>query len=162
MVKFRRTKWDHRFLELAAHISTWSKDPSTKVGAVLTQDNKVVGLGYNGFPHGVKDEDKRYADRDTKYKLIVHAEVNAILMAGANAKGGTLYVFPSFFLPPICAECCKVAIQAGIAEVVGYRVDEKTLDERQLRWRDSILVSHEMCLEAGIKMRGIFKQEETT
>lgn len=157
MVDFRRAKWDQRFLALAEHIATWSKDPSTKVGAVLTQGNTVVGLGYNGFPRGVKDVDTRYADRDLKYKLVVHAEVNAILMAGEKAKGGTLYVVPSFMPPPICAECCKLAIQAGVKEVVGYQVDEADLDERQLRWRDSILVSRQLCEEAGVRYRGIYK-----
>jgi dCMP deaminase len=148
-------KWDKRFLDLAEHIAGWSKDPSTKVGAVLVHGNVVVGLGYNGFPRGVKDLEARYADRDTKYRLVVHAEVNAILMAGEKAKGGTLYVWPSFLLPPICTECCKVAIQAGVKEIVGYKVDEKDLTERQLRWKESILVARAMCDEAKIKYRGV-------
>jgi dCMP deaminase len=157
MVDFRRVKWDHRFLDLAEHIAQWSKDPSTKVGAVLVQGNQVVGLGYNGFPRGVDDTEERYKNRELKYKLVVHAEVNAILMAGPNAKGGTLYVWPSFMLPPICTECCKIAIQAGVAEIVGYKIDEDKLSEAQLRWRDSILVSREMCDEAKIRYRGVFK-----
>ena len=157
MVDFRRAKWDHRFLALAEHIATWSKDPSTKVGAVLVQDgNRVVGIGYNGFPRGVKDDDERYANRDRKYQLVVHAEVNAILMAGDKARGATLYVWPSFMTPPICAECCKTAIQAGIREIVGYAVPEDQLSERQLRWKDSILVSRDMCYEAGIRCRGVY------
>ena len=156
MVDFRRAKWDHRFLKLAEHIAQWSKDPSTKVGAVLVKDNLVVGLGYNGFPRGVADTEERYENRDTKYKLVVHAEVNAILMAGEKAKGATLFVWPSFMLPPICTECCKVAIQAGVAEIVGYKVDETELTDRQLRWKDSILVSRDMCTEARIKMRGVY------
>lgn len=160
MVDFRRAKWDHRFLELAEHISRWSKDPSTKVGAVVAHDNQVVGLGYNGFPRGVGDDEIRYEDRETKYKLVVHAEVNAILMAGEKAKGGTLYIFPSFIVPPICSECCKVAIQAGIAEIVGYQVDESTLTSRQLRWKESILVSRAMCAEARITCRGVFTEKE--
>ena len=159
MVDFRRAKWDHRFLKLAEHIAQWSKDPSTKVGAVLVKDNLVVGLGYNGFPRGVADTEERYENRDTKYKLVVHAEVNAILMAGEKAKGATLFVWPSFMLPPICTECCKVAIQSGVAEIVGYKVDETELTDRQLRWKDSILVSRAMCEEAGIRMRGVYHSE---
>jgi dCMP deaminase len=159
MANFRREKWDRRFLELAELIATWSKDPSTKVGAVLTHDNKVIGLGYNGFPHGIKDDAMRYEDRDTKYKLVVHAEVNAILMAGEKAKGGTLYIVPSFMSPPICNECCKLAIQAGVKEIVGYLVDESTLNSRQLRWKESLLVSRIMCDEAGVRYRGIHKTD---
>jgi dCMP deaminase len=147
-------KWDKRFLELAKHIASWSKDPSTKVGAILVNDQKiVVGMGYNGFARGVHDEKGRYLDRERKYKFVVHAEVNAILQAGNNAKGSTLYVFPSFMLPPICHECCKFAIQAGVKRIVGYTPDIN--EERVSRWRDSIAVSRTMCGEAGIAYEGI-------
>lgn len=150
-------KWDHRFLALAQHISTWSRDPSTKVGAVLVEPETklVVGLGYNGFPRGVRDDNDRYENRDLKYKLVVHSEINAVLMAGDKARGSTLYVWPSFMLPPICNECAKVAIQAGVKEIVGYEVDESDLQPHQLRWKDSILFSRMMCLEAGLRMRGV-------
>lgn len=141
-------KWDRRFLELAKHISTWSKDPSTQVGAVLVNHLKqVVGMGYNGFARGIEDTDERLNDRETKYKLVVHAEVNAIIQAGHNARGSTLYVYPSFMVPPICHDCCKTAIQAGVYEIVGYEPDEA--DPRVQRWKDSIAVSREMWLEAG-------------
>ncbi len=146
-------KWHYRFLALAEHISSWSKDPSTKVGAVLTQSgNLVVGLGYNGFARGVHDTDTRLENRDLKYKLVVHAELNAILMAGEKAKGATLYVTPSFMAPPICHECCKAAIQAGIVRVVGYTPTFATEEaaQRAERWKESIAVSREMCLEAGV------------
>lgn len=147
-------KWDRRFLELAKHIASWSKDPSTQVGAVLVGENKrVVGLGYNGFARGVLDLDDRYNDRETKYQFVVHAEVNAILMAGEKAKGATLYVWPSFMIPPICNECCKFAIQAGVKEIVGYEPDEN--DERVKRWKGSISISKTMCDETGFKYRSI-------
>lgn len=155
MVDFNRLKWDHRFMDLAHLISNWSKDPSTKVGAVLVQDHLVVGIGYNGFPRGVDDREERYANRELKYKLVVHAEVNAILMAGDKAKGSTLYVYPSFMLPPICNDCCKIAIQAGVAQIVGYELDEDELDDRQKRWKASIDIAKQMCDEAGITYRGI-------
>lgn len=144
----RREKWDRRFLELAKQISTWSKDPSTKVGAILVKDRKVVGMGFNGFPEGVEDTPARLADRETKYKMVVHAEVNAILQAGERAKGATLYVYPSFAFPPICNDCCKAAINAGIAGIVGYLPDEN--DPRVVRWKDSIEVSKTMWEEAGL------------
>jgi dCMP deaminase len=146
----RQEKWDRRFLELAKHIASWSKDPSTQVGAVLVQEgNRVVGLGYNGFARGVNDSVERYNHRETKYQFVVHAEVNAILMAGEKARDSVLYVYPSFMLPPICHECCKCAIQAGVVQIVGY--DPDINDERVKRWANSISVAKTMCDEAGIK-----------
>ena len=147
------SKWDIRFLELAKHVAQWSKDPSTKVGAVLISSEGREFVGYNGFPKGVLDSEERLNNREVKYKLVVHAEVNAILKAGDKARGGTLYVWPSFSLPPICNECCKVAIQAGVKEIVGYLPNEN--DERVQRWKASISISEEMCNEAGISFRGI-------
>lgn len=140
-------KWDRRFLELAKQISTWSKDPSTKVGAVLVKDRKVVGMGYNGFPKGIEDTDERLNNRELKYKMVVHAEVNAILQAGERADGATLYVYPAFAFPPICNDCCKLAINAGVAGIVGYIPEEG--DPRVERWKDSIKVSEEMWTETG-------------
>lgn len=157
--RLRRTatftpEWDLRFLGLAKEISTWSKDPSTKVGAVLVDDNKiVVGKGYNGFPRGVQDYKERYDDRELKYKLVVHAEVNAILQAGDKSHNCTMYIYPSFALPPICNECCKIAIQAGVKEIVGTKPDMN--DPRVQRWQESIGISKMMCDETGIIYRGI-------
>ena len=150
-------KWDLRFLELAAHVGGWSKDPSTKVGAVVVQDKDVVGLGYNGFAKGVDDSEERYNDRELKYKMVVHAEVNALIMAGRDrCKGATLYVYPSFSIPPICSDCCKTAIQYGIKEIVGYFPTEEDA-ERAKRWQASIDLSKIMCDEVGITYRGVVK-----
>ena len=147
--------WDRRFLSLAEHIAQWSKDPSTKVGAVLVNENRiVVGMGYNGFARGVVDSHERLTDRDLKYKFVVHAEVNAILQAGANARGAHLYVWPSFLIPCICHECAKVACQAGVKEVVGYHPDRERA-ERGARWADSIAVAKAMLDESGVGYRGI-------
>ena len=148
-------KWDRRFLELAAHVATWSKDPSAQVGAVLVKDRKVVGLGYNGFPRGVLDCDTRYADRPTKYSLVVHAEVNAILQAGHAADGCTIYVYPSFGTPNICQECAKVAIQAGIVGIVGYAPDVE--DDKVKRWSGSLNVAKTLFEEAGLFTRVYLK-----
>jgi len=149
--------WDRYFLGMAEYVSTASKDPSTKVGAILVSPNTnlVVGMGYNGFPRGVEDTEERLNNRELKYKLVVHAEVNAILMAGARSYASTLYVWPSFMLPPICNDCCKIAIQMDVGEIVGFQADEDKLSERQLRWKDSILFAREMCDEAGIQYRGV-------
>ena len=145
------SKWDIRFLDLAKMVSTWSKDPSTQVGAVLVKDRKVVGCGYNGLPSGVSDTQARLNDRDLKYPMTVHAEVNAIVQAGHAARGATVYVYPSFSLPPICADCAGVAIQAGVVGIVGYQPD--TNDPRVRRWAGSISLAAEMWREAGLFIR---------
>ena len=81
-------KWDMRFLALAEHVSEWSKDPSTQVGAVIThsRSKRVISLGFNGFPAGVEDTEERLEDRTTKYEMVVHAEQNALMFAGDRAE----------------------------------------------------------------------------
>lgn len=150
----RQEKWARFYLGLAKYYSQASKDPSTKVGSVVvTPDNHVAGLGYNGFPPGVNDSEERYNNRELKYKLVTHAEVNSIVSAGSQSRGATLYVYPSFALPPICNECCKVAITAGIKHIVGFVADEN--DERALRWKDSIAIAKLLCDEAGVTYWGL-------
>ena len=144
-------KWDRRFLNLAEHIAGWSKDPSTQVGAVIVNDRReIVGTGYNGFARGVKDWPKRYDDRPTKYKLVVHAELNACLTAGHRALGGTIYVWPAFGKPPLCSGCAKAVIQAGIIRVVGRKPDVSP--EVAERWREELEAAELMCSEAGVIM----------
>ncbi len=133
-------KWDSRFLDLAKHISQWSKDPSTKVGAVVTDTNhRIVSVGYNGFPIGVEDTDERYNDRELKYKMIVHAERNAILFAREDLKGETMYTWP--FGP--CPQCAGMVIQSGISHVVFPATSNP-------RWFDDIELSKKMLREAGV------------
>lgn len=108
------TDWHRRFMDLSIHISEWSKDPSTKVGSVIVDTRRrVTGLGYNGFPRGVRDEAERYADKPTKYALVVHAEANAIMNCGIIPRYHTLY---SSKAP--CSECAKLIVQSGISTVV--------------------------------------------
>lgn len=135
-----RKLWIDRMLALADHISSWSKDPSTKVGAVIADPYKktVLGMGYNGFPRKVVDDDGRYSDREQKYAMVVHAEVNAILNAVTSVRSGVL-----FCTYPPCSECAKYIIQAGIRHVIAYKV----LDER---WRKSFETTKIMCTEAGV------------
>ena len=89
-------KWDHRFLDLATHIASWSKDPSTKVGCVVVgSDREIRSTGFNGFPRGIDDDDDRLTDRSKKYPLICHAEENAIMHAariGMTLKDCVAYV----------------------------------------------------------------------
>lgn len=107
-------KWDKRFFELALHVAEWSRDPKTKVGAVIVNEHKqVVSLGFNGFPRGIFDREDRYQDRDTKYMFVAHAERNALDNAFVDTRGCTLYttLYP-------CNECAKGIIQKGIKRVV--------------------------------------------
>ena len=136
-------KWDHRFLALAEHISNWSKDPSTQVGAVIThtRSKRVVSMGFNGFPAGVEDTDERLANRETKYEMVVHAEQNALMFAGERAEGGTLYVHP---LPP-CARCAVMIIQAGIKRVV---CDQPDFDHQP--WGEQAKIADTLFREAGL------------
>jgi dCMP deaminase len=111
----RAVDWDLYFMLLAEIAGSMSKDPSTKVGAVLTRAHRVISTGYNGFPSGFPDT-KHNWERPQKYGFVVHAEMNAILLAARNGvftDGCTLYA--SFFP---CDNCCKHIVQAGIVEVV--------------------------------------------
>lgn len=136
-----QSNWDKRFIEACQLIAGWSKDPSTKVSAVIAdKKNRVLGVGYNGFPRGVAD-DERYNDKETKYKHVVHAEANAILNSTASIEGATLYVYP---LPP-CTECTKLIIQSGIGRVV-----INTPEDINPRWKDEWITSCEMLTEAGV------------
>jgi dCMP deaminase len=147
--KTRSSKWDRRLLALAKLVASWSKDPSTKVGAIIVDSrNVVVGIGYNGFARGVDDSNERLTNRDAKYKHTVHAEVNAILTAGDKARGASLYVAPGFGVPNICHDCAKFAIQAGIVEVVGPEPMEG-----YERWAESLAISRQMLVEAGVHFR---------
>lgn len=107
-------KWNDRFMEMAELVAGWSKDPSTKVGALIVDhDRRVVATGYNGFPRGVNDDPGRYETKMVKYKMIVHSEANAILNAVKSVRDCTMYTtkYP-------CSECAKLIIQSGIARVI--------------------------------------------
>ena len=140
-------KWDQRFIELAHHISGWPKDPSTKVGCIVVgEDREIRSTGFNGFPRGIADDSERLEDREQKYPLICHAEVNAIMHAariGLSLKGCTAYVT----WPP-CTRCARSLIQAGVVEVV-----YPTKIEVPERWQKDFDMSTSMMKEAGIKIR---------
>lgn len=112
--------WDEYFMGVAQLSGMRSKDPGTQVGAcIVSRDNKILSMGYNGFPNGCADEDFPWAregeaELDTKYPFVTHSELNAILnYRGGSLEGTKLYVslFP-------CNECAKAIIQAGIKTVV--------------------------------------------
>lgn len=145
-------KWDKHFLKLCHAVADKSKDPSTKSGAVLVnQDNELILSGFNGFPRGVEDAEERLNDRSLKYPLVVHAEANCIAIAAKNGirtNGTKLYVnwYP-------CNECAKLIVQAGINEVI---IDKKyNTPERQERWGDAIKFAKIIFGEGKVVVRSI-------
>jgi dCMP deaminase len=135
-------------MSLAEEISTWSKDPNTKVGAVIVgSKGQILSQGYNGFPRGIKDTPKRLNDRDTKLKLVVHAEMNAIYNAsysGVSLDGSTMFVYGL----PVCSECAKGVIQVGISKII---IKEEFINARP-HWTESWKMSEEMFKESGVKI----------
>ncbi|WP_428603463.1 deoxycytidylate deaminase [Sedimenticola sp.] len=135
-------KWDTRFLGLAAHISAWSKDPSSQVGAVITDGNRIVSVGYNGFAAGVEDRTERLTDRNCKLNLTIHAEENAMIFAKRDLTGCTVYV-----THPPCPRCASKLIQEEVKRIVCIAPSEDFLS----RWADDLKLSQEMYQEAGVE-----------
>jgi dCMP deaminase len=141
-------KWYKRYLHLAKEVSLWSKDPNTKVGAIVVgTKGQILSQGYNGFPRGIKDTTKRLNDRDIKLSLVVHAEMNAIYNAsysGVSLAGATMFIHGL----PACSECAKGIIQVGISKVI---VSKQCIEARP-HWNESWKQSIAMFEEAGVKM----------
>lgn len=141
-INLNLSTWDKRFLLLADHVSKWSKDPSTKVGAVIVDsDKRVISMGYNGFPAKIIDSPEDYLDRDTKLKKVVHAESNAIVFSQRSLKDCTLYVYP--FMP--CSNCAGQVIQSGITRVVSPVNNNP-------KWLESFKLTESMFEEAGVQL----------
>lgn len=138
------TKWDRRFADLVALVASWSKDPSSQVGAAIVDGkNRVVSLGFNGFPRAVTDTD---VDREEKLRRTIHAEENALLFAHRPVEGCTVYV-----THPPCARCAAKLIQAGIARVITLPPTEAF----RARWAEDIASSLMMFDEAGIEFEEV-------
>jgi dCMP deaminase len=139
--------WDRKFLDAAILTASWSKDPSTKVGCVITDgDHNQLAGGFNGFPRDVAD-DHRLTDRETKLKLIVHAEANAVAAAARNGhalKGSTAYIT----LPP-CAQCAALLIQAGVRAVVFLS------GAKPSKWEADWVTAQGLLAEAGIQFEEV-------
>jgi dCMP deaminase len=137
--------WHKKYLRLAKHISEWSKDPSTSVGAIAIGDiGQILATGYNGLPRQISDTYERLNTRELKYKYVVHAEMNCIYNAthnGVSLKNSTLYVYGL----PICSECAKGVIQVGIKKVI-MPFDINTPE----KWKESFDQSKNMFDEVGI------------
>ena len=146
------SEWGNRYLSLAKEVSTWSKDPSKKIGAVAVgEKGQILAQGYNGFPRGIFDSVDRYNDRPTKYKYVVHAEMNVIYNAtfnGVSLNGARLFVYGL----PVCSECAQGIIQVGIQAVTVFSEDE--VPEI---WTDSWDTTQNMFKEAGVSALWIRK-----
>ena len=142
-------KWHKRFMEVAELVSTWSKDPSTKVGAIVVgPDREIRSTGYNGLVRGVDDNKPERLERPTKYDFFEHAERNAVYNAcliGASLKGCATN---ETSIP--CPDCARANIQSRIKMAATYKPE---FDENapQNTWRDKLVFSEEMFKEAGIE-----------
>lgn len=149
--------WDRHFIDMALLCASMSKDPRTQVGAVIIgPDREVRSTGFNGFPRGVADTLERLHNKETKLRLIVHAEVNAILNAarvGIPLKGCTLYLACTddsggIWGGPPCTRCSLDVIQAGIVRVISlpFKAGEST-------WAADIAAARDLLREAGVIYR---------
>lgn len=144
--------WNYRFMDMAHLVATWSKDPSSKVGAVIVDANRrIISTGYNGLAIGVEDSIERLTNRDIKYKIILHAEENAIMFAKRDLSGCSLYVTT---LPP-CAHCASLIIQSGIKTVYACKSD---IPER---WKESYDLTTAMFNESGVKLVFLDYEKQT-
>jgi dCMP deaminase len=135
--------WDWA-VGLAKHASILSKDPSTKVGAAIFDDKRrVVSVAYNGFPRGVEDSEYRLQNREIKYKMVLHAEQNAMAFATAPLHGSTL-----FCTHPCCTQCAAMAIQRGVKHVCWPEPSAEFLE----RWSLDAELSNAMFQEAGVQV----------
>lgn len=138
------SKWDRRFLEMAKLVGSWSKDPSTCVGAVIVRPDKTIAtLGYNGFARGMHDHQGLYENRDEKYSRIIHAEMNALLHAREQFHGYTLY---TTLMP--CDRCTVIMIQSGIKRFV----TQYPAPEQLTRWADAFARTRTYIREANIEL----------
>lgn len=135
------TKWDLRFLAEARLTASWSKDPSTKVGAVIVHGRVGISRGFNGFPAGMEDKPEWYDNRDEKYSRVIHGEMNALVFAQRSVFGMTLYTVP--FAP--CDRCVVVMLQAGIQRFVFPKLPANL----EGRWGESVERTKKYIREMG-------------
>jgi dCMP deaminase len=141
--------WHRRFIQMAGLIAQWSKDPSTKVGAILVnpKTRTIVATGYNGLPRNVADATDRMEKRPEKYLWTEHAERNAIYNAARNGQSTEGCVLYMNFEPCPCTDCARAAIQAGVIMIVG---PDRPFEGKGTQWRENLAVAIEMLAEAGI------------
>jgi len=134
--------WVDYYLRMAMLVATKSKDPSTKHGAVIVSpDNSVIATGYNGLPKGIADTPERLNNRELKYRMVIHAEKNAIYTAARNLTGHTMFVTGA-----PCGPCAAAICQVGIVKVICIKPDAHYL----ARWEIDREIAMEMFDEKGI------------
>ena len=137
--------WDTRWMAVAKLFASFSKDPSTGVGAVAIDSRKrLVASGFNGLSRRIDDSPERLQNRELRIKLTVHAEINLLVSAERSLRGCTVFVYP---MPP-CAACASALIQAGISRVVAPAPAPDLAD----RWGESIELAVMAMREAGVKV----------
>jgi dCMP deaminase len=145
--------WDQYFIEMAYQVATRSKDPDSKIGAVIvTPDHQLLTTGYNGLPRGLDDEIPERLKRPLKYQWIEHAERNAIYNAGrigTQLMGGIIYVPAA-----PCMDCARGLQGVGIIEVVTHKLWEDRAESLWSKdWKESITLARELFFECGINLR---------
>jgi dCMP deaminase len=158
-------RWDQHFLQLALDHARMSKDPSTKVGAIIVgPDRESLTAGFNGLPRGLADTEERLHNRDLKMRLVVHAEMNAVLTAariGIPLKGCSLYlaatdVSGDVWGGPPCTRCTVEVIQSGISEIVSWPVRAVPS-----RWHEDIAFARTILNEAGVRYREVPRTDQS-
>lgn len=150
----RSTKWHRRFLEMAQLVASWSKDRSTKVGAVIAKDRRVLATGYNGASTGMDDEDPDLHQKPSKYLFAEHAERNAVYQAasmGVPLKGAVIYISG-----PPCCDCARAIVMSGISQV--YWPEDNPFEvagEVGERWKESITASFRILKAANVTVTRI-------
>lgn len=147
-------KWARRFLGLAQNVATWSRDPSTKVGACIVDINKrIISVGFNGLPQHVRDDNIESMSRDERLRRTIHAEDNAILFAQRPLDGCTIYITHA-----PCARCAGKIIQSGIRSVI---VPSPASPEFAERWAEDYASAAEMFKDAGIRVTYLAPEEKS-
>lgn len=139
-----KTKWAYRFLNLAEQIATWSKDPSTKVGCVITKNNRIIGTGYNGFPVNVEDSETILLNKERKRLRTVHAEMNAIHFSTKSLRNSTV-----FCTHHPCSACMANILQHKPHSVYIWQEPSFGLSKD---WELSVKEADDMALEAGVSI----------
>jgi len=143
-------KWDERFMKQALEVASYSKDPSTKVGCIITRGKYRISDGYNGFPPMIEDTAERLNDRTLRLGLTDHAERNGIDNTREDLHGCTIYV-----TAPPCSGCARAISKAGITRVV---YQEGTVDFNE-RWSTDLAIAN-IIFNAYLVRREVFSYDK--
>lgn len=154
-VDWKIPSWDELFMRHAYLIATKSKDPHSKIGAVIVKNNIILSEGYNGIPRNVNDSISDRNERPEKYYWYEHAERNAIFNCakeGIRVDGAILYCFAT-----PCSDCARAIIQSGIIEVVIHEEWDLNIgfNKNSSKWSESVKRTNDMFIESGLKFRKI-------